>query len=187
MIQINQIFMNNDTIQVIGVFAMIFSLLVFQANNRKQMLSLHSVANFLYFVHLYLLNGLTGALTSLIAGVRNLIYTKYEKGKRPIAVPLIFIGILAIVCVITWKDWTSLLPISGGVLGTISFWQKKPKNIRLFSLFVSPMWFVYGIINGSYAIILTELVMFSSDVIGIIRYDILKKKKSKPFAIRGPH
>ena len=171
------IIQNNIFIQSIGFLSMIFSLMVFQLNNHRRMIEVHSLASFLHFVHLYLLGGITGAIVSLIVVVRNLLFIKFKKNKKASFLPYIFIGLFLGLGLINLADWVELLPVMGAVLGTIGYWQNKPKIVRLIALFVAPLWFIYGFSQGSYSTMITEVILFGSDIVGIIRHDSSKKKK----------
>ncbi|MEK7070605.1 MAG: YgjV family protein, partial [Patescibacteria group bacterium] len=62
--------------------------------------------------------------------------------------------------------------------GTIAFWQSNPRYIRLIGLISPPLWFTYNYISGSYAGMFAEIILLSSNLIGIYRFDI-KFKFSK--------
>lgn len=166
-------------IQSVGVLAMIFSLAVFQTNGRAKMLSLHAVANFLYAVHFFLLAGYTGALIAIAIFIRNVAFYVLGKRQNNFFLPIAFCGVFVAICCFSWGGWASLLPTLGSIFGTLAFWQKNPRLIRLLSLMAPPLWFSYALITNAYPVIITEIIMFSSDLIGICRFD-LRKKKKKP-------
>jgi hypothetical protein len=65
------------------------------------------------------------------------------------------------------------------VLTTVANWMKSETKIRLISFPNSPCWLIYNAITGSVAGVITECIVMSSLIIGIVRYDILKKGKKK--------
>lgn len=85
-----------------------------------------------------------------------------------------FIIIFSAAGILTWQGPVSLLPVFGMISGTLAFWQQNPKHIRMFALISPPLWFTYNAISDSYPGILTEIVMFSLNVVGIYRFDIHK-------------
>ncbi|MEK9195850.1 MAG: YgjV family protein, partial [Patescibacteria group bacterium] len=80
--------------------------------------------------------------------------------------------------ILTWHGLISLLPMIGMITGTIAFWQSNPRYIRLIGLISPPLWFTYNYISGSYAGMFAEIILLSSNLIGIYRFDI-KFKFSK--------
>ena len=88
-----------------------------------------------------------------------------------------FIIIFIAVGLYTWEDYYSIFPIFSMVLGTITFWLKSTKLIRFLTLAMSPSWLIYNIIIVSYPGIMTEIFVTTSIIIGIIRFDILKKEE----------
>lgn len=170
----NQLFSSQLFIQALGVVALLFSMLVFQAGKRKKMLKLHTGASLLYSVHFFLLGGYSGAIVNLVNAIRNYSFYKLSKKSSNWSMPIFFIILFTVAGLVSWQGPASLLPIIGAISGTIAFWQRDPKWIRIFSLFVSPAWFIYALLIGSYPMMISEIIMFSSDIIGMFRYDYLK-------------
>lgn len=170
----NQLFSSQLFIQALGVVALLFSMLVFQAGKRKEMLELHTGASLLYSAHFFLLGGYSGAIINLVNALRNYSFYKLSKKSTNWTLPIFFIVLFVIAGLVSWQGPISLLPIIGAISGTIAFWQRDPRWIRVFSLFVAPTWFLYAMMIGSYPMMISEVIMFSSDVIGLFRYDYLK-------------
>lgn len=170
----NQLISSQFFIQSLGVVALVFSMLVFQAGKRKEMLKLHTGASLLYSAHFFLLGGYSGAIINLVNALRNYSFYKINKKSPNWTLPVCFIILFVIAGLASWQGPVSLLPIVGAISGTIAFWQLDPKWIRIFSLFVSPAWFLYALIVGSYPMMISEIIMFSSDVVGLFRFDYLK-------------
>lgn len=163
--------------QIIGTAGLICSLLSFQQNKRNRVMALQMTASIMFAVQLFMVGAFTGGCLDVIAFVRTLIfkYNDTQRGKSP-AWLVLFVVLMIITGIMTWTDIYSILPIIGSVLSTVAMWMKSCKNIRLVSLFVGPCWIVYNIINGAYTGALNEVLAISSIVIGLIRYDIKKKK-----------
>ena len=159
-------------VQVIGFFALLFSLLLFQVNNRKDMLKLKTLGAVSYTIHFFLLGAYTGSAMNMISVGRDTVFIKAKGRKRSWALPGFFIVVFVGVGLLTWQGPISLLPITGMITGTIAFWQRKSKSIRWISLLSPPMWFIYNAVSGSYAGMLTEVILLSSDLTGIYRFDI---------------
>jgi len=131
----------------------------------------------IFVVHYSLLGAWTGALMNFIeAGV---VFVAYKKEKESWAKqkfwPYIFIIIFITAGLITSKAAIDFLPILAQIFGTIAVWQKNPKAIRFIMLVPRPLWFFYNLIVGSYAGMATEVFIFFSIAIGIVRFDVLGK------------
>ena len=88
-----------------------------------------------------------------------------------------FIVLFWVTGFLSWEGYISLLPTVGMTIISFALWNKNEKKVRKLSLFARPFWFTYVLISKSYAGIITEILLLISIIIGIIRYDIIKKKK----------
>jgi hypothetical protein len=163
---------NLFVIQLIGFIALVVSLLVFQVNRRGNMLKLQMSAAIMYSLHFFLLGAFTGAAMNILGALRNFLF--YKTRKRTRLLPGLLIFAFSFAGIITWQGPLSLLPILGMISGTLAFWQSNPKHIRRLALMAPPLWFIYDLMSGSYPGMLTELIMFSSNCVGIYRFDIQK-------------
>ena len=64
----------------------------------------------------------------------------------------------------------------GMVLTQISYKLKRAKTIRTYALFNSIPWGIYHGSHGSIGGTIGEIINFLSALVGIVRYDIKKKK-----------
>lgn len=85
--------------------------------------------------------------------------------------PGFFIAAFLIASILTWQGQISVLPMMGMVSGTIAFWQKEARLVRLIGILSPPLWFTYNIIVGSYPGMITEVIILSSNLIGVYRFD----------------
>lgn len=172
--------MINIIAQIIGFAGAVTYFIVFQQKKRKNILSLSVVACLLFIIHFVMLKAYTGAVMNSLGAVRCVIYyyndRKWGKSKLWLA---FFVAASSVLCILTWKDVFSVLPLTAMVLTSISFWMKKERNIRLLTLPTSPCWMIYNFHSGSVAGVITEIIVTSSLIISIIKYDILKKDKNK--------
>jgi len=162
--------------QLIGFIAVAFSLAVFQVNKRNGMLLLTIVASLLYTCHFYLLGAYSGSIMNLIGAVRSYVFKRQGKNQSVLTLS-IFSLFFVVGTFITWQGPESLLPLGGTLAGSIAFWQLKPKRIRFIALISPPLWFTYNIIVGSYAGMFIEIINFSSNMIGIYRFDWPTKRR----------
>lgn len=143
------------------------------------MLLLGLSACLLWATHFYLLGAVTGSAMNLLAAVRFSVYYRTKPSKQNRWVMWFFVGLTALVTVLTWKGMISLLPFIGTACGVIAFWQVKTKYIRRLALISSPPWFIYGAIVGSYPGMAAEALLMGSNLIGQYRFDfrtVFRKK-----------
>jgi hypothetical protein len=134
-------------------------------------------ASLLWTVHFFLLGAVTGASMNLIDGTKCFVFYRNKPTSRNRWLLYSFISVAVLATALTWQGIISLLPLSGSALGSIAYWQKKPKYIRRLGFLTSPPWLVYNVISGSYPGIAVEILIMGSNVVGQYRFDF---KKSAP-------
>lgn len=160
--------------QLIGFVAAALAFVVFQSNRRHRMLLLQVAANILWTIHFHLLGATTGSAINLTTSVRNSTYYLVGKNRNPLIPSLFGVAFIAITA-LAWEGPRSLLPLIGTLIGTIAFWQMKTNHIRLIALASPSLWLVYNVLSGSYAGIVSDVLVIASIALGIYRFDI------KPF------
>lgn len=169
--------MNNALIQGIGYLALCFVIFSFQKKKRETLLLVMLAGLLIFVVHFSLLGAWTGALMNFVeAGVVFVAYKRETDNWAKHRVwPYIFIGLYVVTGLITFKTLSDILPVVAQSFGAIAVWQKNPRTIRFLMLIPRPLWFVYNFIVGSYAGMAAEVFILVSVIVGIIRFDILKK------------
>jgi len=172
---------NQIIIQGIGYLALLFVLLSFQKSKRVHILLLMLVGLILFVIHYCLLTAWTGALMNVVeAGV---VFVSYKKETQAWAKKKVWLYVFALLYIvagiITAKSPVDFLPIIAQIFGAIAVWQTNPKTIRFLMLAPRPLWFIYNFTVGSYAGMTGEILILTSVLIGILRFDILKQKKSQ--------
>lgn len=173
--------MDLSVAQIIGYLALLFVILSFQKNRRIKILLIMLIGLALWVVHYSLLGAWTGSLMNLIEAITVFVAYKKEKSKwaKNKTWLYVFISAFIIVGAITYSSIIDLMPIIAQIFGTIAVYQKNPKIIRLIMIIPRPLWFTYNLMVGSYAGMAAEVLIFLSVIIGILRFDILKKKELK--------
>lgn len=170
--------MQQIIIQGIGYLALLFVLLSFQKSKRVNILLLMLAGLILFVIHFSLLHAWTGALMNLVeAGV---VFVSYKEETDSWAKqkfwPFVFIFLYVAAGIVTAKSLVDFLPIVAQIFGAIAVWQKNPRAIRFLMLLPRPLWFTYNFMVGSYAGMTGELLILTSVLIGIFRFDVLKQK-----------
>ena len=149
-----------------------FSFAVFQSNKRKRMLVMQTLSALLWTAHFFLLGAFTGSAMNLITVGRNYVFFEVGK-KRDVRIPLMIGAVFILAAILTWQGPSSLLPLTGSLIGTLAFWQIKPHYIRLIAIPGPCCWFAYNVLSRSYAGMMTDSLVLLSVLLGIYRFDIL--------------
>ncbi|MGE5473879.1 MAG: YgjV family protein [Ignavibacteriales bacterium] len=167
--------MSAAIIQAIGFAGLLFAVLSFQNKQRKNILLCQIIGSIFYIFHFLLLGAITGSIMNLIGAVRSYVfYNREKKWASKLIWLYIFLFLVIIGALFTWKNNFSILPMIAMCVSTVSFWMKNPKYIRLIMLLSPPCWLTYNIVSGSIPGVMTEIFVFISLITGIIRFDIIK-------------
>jgi hypothetical protein len=133
----------------------------------------------LFVLHYILLGAFTGAVMNLIEAAVVFVAYKKEDTKWAQSKYWLYVFICAFIIAgsVVGNNLIDNLPIFAQIAGTIAVYQKNPRMIRFIMLVPRPLWFIYNLTVGSSAGVLAEVLIFSSVLIGIIRFDILKIKE----------
>ena len=175
--------------QIIGIFAMLFSVVSFQQKTQRRIVFMQLIASSLWSIHFYLLGALTGCFLNMIAAMRDVVFCKRDQkwasGSIWIyIVVFLSIGIYVLNFTVFALDFTvgnavlELLPVLGMAASTVAMRMKEAGKVRRFSLMSSPLWLVYDSVNLSVGGIMTEAFSLVSIVVGMIRFDVSKRKSS---------
>lgn len=166
--------------QGIGVIALIISMISFQQNTQKRVVTLQIVSSIFFCIHFYMLSAPLGSILNGIGIFRAIVFSNQDKAWASSKTWLfLFCAIFIVVGVFFWDGPISLLPIIAILLTTVSFWVKNPFLVRLISAPSSPLWFIYNLAHRSYPGMITETFVLSSILIAMVRYDIVPRLKRK--------
>ena len=167
-------------IQLIGFIGLLFLGLSFQQNNRNRILVFILIGQIIFILHFALLGAWTAAGVNSVGAIRTLLFRFRDErswaGKS--FWPWVFIFLFGMVGWASWDGWLSLLPVVAMSIETVGLWMRNTSRIRLINLFPHPLWFTYNLVKGSWAGVATEVFIFLSILVAIIRFDILKREKS---------
>ncbi|HSX01266.1 MAG TPA: YgjV family protein [Candidatus Saccharimonas sp.] len=169
--------MNPFIVQGIGYLALFFVILSFQKNKRVNILLIMLIGLVLFVVHYALLQAWVGSLMNLIEAA--MVFVAYKKEDARWAQKgywlYVFIGLFFLAGALTAKSVVDFLPAIAQTFGAVAVWQTNPRAIRFLMLGPRPLWFIYNFAVGSYAGMTAEVFILASVLVGIIRFDILRK------------
>ncbi len=164
--------------QILGAIGAISNIVSMQIKDKKHILFVFIIAGLAFSASYVLLGAYSGALICFIATVQTVInyILEVKQKKFPNWLGFIYI-IIAIICgFVGFKSIIDILPVIAGVTYVLSILQEKEKHIRIISLTNAIMWLIYDLIVGAYATVISDVFFSASAIIGIIRFDILKKR-----------
>ena len=172
--------MREIVIQALGFLGIAASIITFQCKKHDKILLFKTVNELLFAIQYILLGAYTGTAMNIIGSIRNIISAKLvKKGKRTTAICIFFSVLFLVFTALTWDGYKSLLVVVAKVLSTVAYGNKNPKVVRRIILFTSLCWFAYSIFIGSYSGAINEFLTICSIIVGIIRIEIIPKRKSK--------
>ena len=164
----------NIPAQFIGGIAMLLLFITYQINDRKKILLCQVAISICWIIHYTMLGAVSGLIINLICFARNLLFYQRDRRKwiSSSAVPVAVCLLEIIMTLVVWKNIADLFALIGAPLQTAALWMKNPRRIRLIMISASPLWIVYDCMNGSYVGIATEILVMTSIIVSIVRYDI---------------
>ena len=146
--------MNFILAQIFAFLSSLCLLFSFWQRNRKQILFFQVLDSSFDILQYFLLGAYTGSLISLLGATR--AYTFSKTNNR-------------------YNGFMSIIPLIAALTYTIVTWNKIEKNIRLFSILVFILWFIYDIFVKAYVSSITDIALIISNAIAFYNLDIKKK------------
>ena len=157
--------------QTLGIIATLITALSYQANTKKKLLFIQSVATLCTCIS-YLLLGATSCFAlNIVCLIRNVCFYFQKEGKAPFYISTsIFVVMMGILGAMSWQGPISLLIIVALAANTFFLSLGKPQMLRYSILVTSLMVLIYNIYVLAIGGILNESIAILSAFIGIIRF-----------------
>ena len=167
------------TSQVLVVLGYITSMIGFQQKGKDKFLILQVISVFIFTGSFLALGAMPAVAVNLVNNLRNGVFLyNCKKGKENSKKILwIFLILIAIANILTFKNSIDILPGLAVMLLTYNLWQDNLNKTRLLNLIVSVCWLVYSAYVGSYAVIVLETLMIINVIIALFRYSPKKKNQ----------
>ena len=161
--------------QTLGIIATLITALSYQANAKKKLLFIQSVATLCTCISYLMLGATSGFALNIVCLIRNVCFYFQKEGKTPIYISTsIFVVMMGILGAMSWQGPISLLIIVALAANTFFLSLGKPQMLRYSILVTSVMVLIYNIYVLAIGGILNESIAILSAFIGIIRF----RKKS---------
>ena len=165
--------------QILGIIAVVFSILSYQMNTSRSLLFVQTAASGIFCIHYLMIGAYSGLAINFVAIVRNLVLANKDKKIFSYrAWPWIFAMLMAVMGLVTSAGWHSLLYAGAVAINTVCLASPSAQFVRKSILVTCPMVLVYNIIEHSVGGCINETMAMLSAVIGIVRYLHEEKKKT---------
>ena len=163
--------MNFLLAQVFALLSSLCLLISFWQKRRKKILFFQVLDSSFDIIQYMLLGAYTGAIISFLGANRAYVFSRFNKRFWL----FLFLGLYVIASIITFQGGISFIPLIAALIYTMVVWNKKEKNIRLFSILVFALWFVYDILVKAYVSACTDVVLIISNLLAFYKLDCKKK------------
>ena len=158
--------------KIVGYIAIVASVLIYQQKTRKNLLISKAVTDVLWIIHYFLMGGYTGAAVTCVALVREVVFFRSDwRNKNSKLILAVFLCISAVCTALTWDGVFSIFAMLCSMLSIVSFWIGEPKVSRIMAFPISGCMLIYGVANGSVAVLINEVLVMLSSVVGILKHD----------------
>ena len=157
--------------QSLGIIATLITALSYQANTKRKLLFIQSVATLCTCVSYFLLGATSGFALNIVCLTRNVCFYFQKEGKIPIYISTsLFVIMMGILGAISWQGPISILITVALAANTFFLSLGKPQILRYSILVTSTMVLIYNVYVLSVGGILNESIAIISSFIGIIRF-----------------
>lgn len=158
-------------VQALGVIAFAFYMTATQMRTKRAIIRFNGIGGLFICANLYLLGGVLGGATALIAALRNLlITTSWGEKHRNSIIAFSLLLIIGLTCLLASGDWSKSFVILGPVFGSFAYIQSSMLKVRGFLFAAESTWLANALLFGSIGGILLGLATTSGHLVAIFRY-----------------
>lgn len=159
-------------IQGIGFVAVLFFIFSYQLRSNRMLFLCQLLGCSIFCLQFCLMGAYTGAVSLLVNILRNLLLLKIDQWdwvKSKVTMSGILL-LLAVMTILTWDGWISLLPLASVGVTTVGYWTNNAQKLRLSQFFGSPCTLLYDILIHSWGGVISESITLASIIISVIRF-----------------
>ena len=161
--------------QIFRLLSAVFGIMADRSSDTKKIYVFNGISNFLSSVQYYLLGAISGAVSSMAAILRNIIF--YKSGdKKPIVALIIYLVFICLLNIPTYDGLISLLPTLMVITYTIAIYNKDIVKIKYAIIVAMSLEIIYDIHYYAYVGLVVSIIDIIVVIISLIKY---KKKVSK--------
>ena len=167
--------------QIFCCLAVTSNVISYNTKKKHRALLWLMLVNVLYGFHYLLLNAASGAILSFLAAFRCYVYYEYtiKRIKTPFLVLITFCSLTILLGIISYSNLFSIFAIVATLLNTIGSWHPNLKVYRICGILIALCLIIYNVHVGAILAIITTIIELISAIVGLIRLDILKKRRKQ--------
>lgn len=148
--------------QILGLVSLALTILSFFTKNKIIFIIYSLLFNFVLGIHYFLLCQVVAGSICMFASIRYITYTFKGKNKffSGIWIPIFFIICNLIISICTFKNLFDILPTISAITLCITPWSNNIKVLKIGSLAVCPLWFVYDSLVSAWTALIMDIVTF---------------------------
>lgn len=165
--------------QIFGILAIITFAISPQQKTKHGLLIYQFFSAMFYAIQYFLLGAYSAVATNILGAAKNLVFSKYAKKNKkiPLYFLILYILILIVAGILTYKNIFSIFPIILSILYSYGTWQDNLKVYRIIAVFGGVCWTIYNFTVGAYVGAMGNIFQLISAVVALWRFDISKSKK----------
>lgn len=161
--------------QILGIIIFITGVISYSKKETKQVYFYNGITNGLLVIQYVLLGAYTGAISCLMATIRNVILIYYKK-RIPISYLVIYLIISVLINVYFVKSFIDIIPIFNIVIFSIALWSKNIRHIKITGIMTCTNGIIFNAYKNAYTSILYEFICGLAGVNALIEINRSKKK-----------
>lgn len=136
--------------QLFRIAGSVFGLSADKSNNTKKVFLYNGISNLLCAIQYFLLNAISGGITSIIAIFRNLIFYKYKE-KVTVKELLMYFLILILLSIYSINGIISVIPVLLVIIYSTALYTKNIYTIKYAVLITCVLEIIYDAVYKAYA------------------------------------
>lgn len=173
--------------QAIGIVGMAFGILSYLNKSQRGIMIFQLLTTACFAVHFFMLGAVTGCLLNILGVIRAAVYSQ-RSTRRWAAHPVwiyIFSGAAFALYALSFTVFgvepsarlliLELLPVITVTVTSVAYRMPGGGQVRILSLFASPLWLIYNAINGSVGGTISDSLATVSILVGMYKHDRKRK------------
>ena len=161
--------------QILGIIVFITGVISYSKKETKQVYLYNGLTNGLCVIEYVLLGAYTGAISCLIATIRNIIFINYKK-KIPLSYLVIYLVVAVLINSLFIKSFIDIIPVFNIVIFSIALWTKNIRHIKVTGIMTCTNGVIFNTYKQAYTSILYEAVCGIAGIHALIEINRSKKK-----------
>jgi hypothetical protein len=154
-----------------GFLGIILNALIFQQKSRENILKFKLASDFMWAFQYMFKSAFSGMAISCIGIIRETVFLNKKHRWAQSKLWLVLFLVLSLISpIVTWKGYSSLLPMAASLISVFSFWLSRPLLTKWLAYPICAAQLSYAVIFMLPMGILNEIITLVSTTIGLIRY-----------------